>query len=349
MLPFFLRSWEYCVRNECRRPTQYALAQHTLSAPRRCALLLNPLGLLLMPIGVAWVASVSVLLVPDLAGAQDTAEYFRQNCMNCHTIGGGRLTGPDLKNLSQRQEREWLVNFLVDPRGVITSGDPYAQQLLEEFRNVPMPNMPGMKRALAESLLDLIKAESKLDTSQFQGRQTADRPFTDEDRLQGNKLFIGQWRLFNGGTPCIACHSAPALPTSPQRRAPTTSTAMSRLRPVGELPFLGGGQLGPSMTSAYERLGGSKLLRDWLASDLIESPHPVFKSHPLEADEVHALAAYIEGTASEQPSSPTIGRMTFLLLGLVSSTALVFLSAGIRKLQRWQARRRRLRSPQEKQ
>ena len=23
--------------------------------------------------------------------AQDTPDYFRQNCMNCHTIGGGRL------------------------------------------------------------------------------------------------------------------------------------------------------------------------------------------------------------------------------------------------------------------
>ena len=34
--------------------------------------------------------------------AQETAEYFRTRCTSCHTIGGGRLTGPDLKNVMQQ-------------------------------------------------------------------------------------------------------------------------------------------------------------------------------------------------------------------------------------------------------
>src|SRR6266498_1794214 len=36
--------------------------------------------------------------------AQEAADFFRQNCVSCHTVGGGRLTGPDLKNITQRKE-----------------------------------------------------------------------------------------------------------------------------------------------------------------------------------------------------------------------------------------------------
>jgi len=38
--------------------------------------------------------------------SQEAADFFRQNCISCHTVGGGRLTGPDLKNVTQRKERE---------------------------------------------------------------------------------------------------------------------------------------------------------------------------------------------------------------------------------------------------
>ena len=82
----------------------------------------------------------ALLMTASAAWAQETEDYFRQNCISCHTIGGGRLTGPDLKNVSQRQERDWLVRFMRNPRAMINSGDPYAQQLLSEARNTVMPN-----------------------------------------------------------------------------------------------------------------------------------------------------------------------------------------------------------------
>ncbi len=78
------------------------------------------------------------------ARAQDTPDYFRQNCMNCHTIGGGQLTGPDLKDVTQRKDRAWLANFMANPKAVIDSGDPYAVKIFEESRKVPMPTLPGL-------------------------------------------------------------------------------------------------------------------------------------------------------------------------------------------------------------
>jgi mono/diheme cytochrome c family protein len=86
------------------------------------------------------------LFSSSLAWAQ-TSEgvgFFRQNCTSCHTIGGGRLTGPDLKNVTQRKERTWLVQFLQDPKAMIGSGDSYALKLQQEVRGALMPTINGM-------------------------------------------------------------------------------------------------------------------------------------------------------------------------------------------------------------
>ena len=94
--------------------------------------------------------------------AQEAADFFRQNCTSCHTIGGGRLTGPDLKGVLTRKDREWLTRFVQNPQAMMDQGDPYALQLRQAARDVVMPTINGMNRARAESLLALIEAESKL-------------------------------------------------------------------------------------------------------------------------------------------------------------------------------------------
>ncbi len=75
------------------------------------------------------------------------------------------LTGPDLKNVTQRQNRDWLVKWIVDPEGVLASGDPYAIKLQKEARGAVMRNIPGMTPELANALLDFIEAESKKEKS----------------------------------------------------------------------------------------------------------------------------------------------------------------------------------------
>lgn len=248
---------------------------------------------------------VMAVVLADLAAsstgfAQDTPDYFRQNCMNCHTIGGGRLTGPDLKHVEQRKDREWLVQFMLNPRAVLDSGDPYAAKLLEESRNVPMPMLPGMTRERAEKLLDLIEAESKLDESQFKGLQISNKPFTDGDRQAGRALFQGVRRLQAGGTACIACHTV-----------------------HGQSAF-GGGRLGPDLTRVYERLKGRQSLSAWLMAPATETMQPAFKNHPLNADEIHALVAYFEELAPHSEADSSAGRAAFLLLGLGAACVCVF-------------------------
>jgi hypothetical protein len=70
--------------------------------------------------------------------ATDPVQLF-QLCAACHTIGKGKLIGPDLYNVTQRKDREWLLKFIKNSQEVIQSGDPYAVKLFEDHNKIPMP------------------------------------------------------------------------------------------------------------------------------------------------------------------------------------------------------------------
>ncbi len=80
---------------------------------------------------------------PALLAAQTPAEDYAQSCAMCHTIGGGPLAGPDLAGMSDRRERSWLIRFIVDPQAVIDSGDDAAQAMVDEYKGMVMPALPG--------------------------------------------------------------------------------------------------------------------------------------------------------------------------------------------------------------
>lgn len=262
------------------------------------------------------IAVLCTTLSAAIAWGQDTPDYFRQNCINCHTIGGGRLTGPDLKDVTERRDAEWLISFMQNPKAVLDSGDAYAAKLKEESRGVIMPVAPGMTRYRAEQIIKLIEAESKLEKSQFQGVRISNKPFTEQDRIAGREIFIGVRKLKNSGTACNSCHS------------------------MHDLAALGGGRLGPDLTRVYERLKGRKALGAWLMAPATETMQPVFKNHPLEAEEIHALTAYFEGAADQTEADASVNRIAFLLMGLATAAATIFVFDSI-----WKGRFHAVRRP----
>jgi len=70
--------------------------------------------------------------------AQAGEKHF-QVCSACHTIGGGKLIGPDLKGITDRREEAWLIRFIQNSQEVIKSGDPTAVAVFEEYNKIPMP------------------------------------------------------------------------------------------------------------------------------------------------------------------------------------------------------------------
>ena len=232
------------------------------------------------------------------AKAQDTDDYFKQNCTSCHTIGGGRLVGPDLKNVEARRDRAWLAAFILDPQKVIDSGDAYAAQILKDARGVAMPKAAGIDRARAEKILDLIAAESKLERSRFAGFALSDRPLTAADTARGERLFKGAERLKNGGPTCISCHT------------------------VGRMAGLGGGLLGPDLTEVLPRLQGRAALGAWLAAPATPTMGPVFKAHPLDPEEILPLVAYFE-TAAKNADGGAETRLGFVIVGVLGAAAML--------------------------
>ena len=66
-------------------------------------------------------------------------ETFKsKGCNACHTIGKGKLSGPDLLGVTDRREEEWLKKWLKSPDKMVMT-DPIAKEMLKEYY-VPMPN-----------------------------------------------------------------------------------------------------------------------------------------------------------------------------------------------------------------
>jgi mono/diheme cytochrome c family protein len=252
------------------------------------------------------------------AFAQDAAQTFRASCASCHTIGGGRLVGPDLKGSHERRERDWLKRFIANPKAVIDAGDATAAQLVQESRGVVMPTL-GIAPEVIDALIDLIAAESALPRSQFIGAAAAGgagpRPMTDADVALGRKLFMGSKLLAKRGPSCISCH---------------------QVRGVGAL---GGGRLGPDLTGVYARLGGQAALTSWLGSPASATMKPVFEGRPITPDEAHALASYLK-VAGARGGSAAPSMVSFVLLGLLGmAVGLVVLDLA------WNKRFRAVRRP----
>jgi mono/diheme cytochrome c family protein len=229
-----------------------------------------------------------LLLAAPAAWAQQPADYFRQNCASCHTVGGGRLTGPDLKDLGQRKDRAWLVQWLQNPKALIDAGDPYAQKLLQDSRGVVMPAVASMTPATANALLE---AESKLPKSHFAGSQISDRPFTPQDVVAGQEIFSGKRRLASAGPSCISCHT------------------------VRGLTGLSGGRLGPDLTLVYERLQGRKGLSAWLMNPASPTMAPVFRNSQIQPEEILPLVAFFEDAAKKGGQDDSSALLNFFLLG----------------------------------
>jgi cytochrome c2 len=228
---------------------------------------------------------------PPSGSVQQAADFFQQNCKACHTIGGGRLVGPDLKGATQRKDRAWLENFVQNPKAVIDSGDPYALQLRQDARGIVMPTIPGLTQQLAKQLVDLIEEQSEHSKSGFGGTAISDRPFTAADVSLGAEIFRGKRKLRRGGPACISCHT------------------------LGTLGWLGGGRLGPDLTRAYERLGGRKAVAAWLAAPATPTMQAVFRGSALQDEEILPLLAVFENASQNSLPADSTSQVDFLFAG----------------------------------
>ncbi|MCG3134663.1 MAG: hypothetical protein HMLKMBBP_01979 [Planctomycetes bacterium] len=251
-------------------------------------------------------AAVFAAAAPALAGdppSEETIAWFKQNCTSCHTIGGGRLSGPDLKGVLARRTRAQLETFIADPKAAIDSGDPYWVKAWNDSNGVYMPAPAGASPDRIRKAIDLIEAESAKEKSQFAGTAVSDRPLVADDVARGRALFEGTLAFREGAPSCIGCHS------------------------VDGLSGFGGGRLGKDLTHVFARLGGRKPLAAWLSAPQSPVMTPVYRDRPFTEAEILGLVAYLKersetnaGAAgadlSGEPRTGGSGMFAFLAAGV---------------------------------
>jgi len=68
----------------------------------------------------------------------DGAQIYKANCTACHTIGAGRLIGPDLSGVTEKREEKWLKSWITNSQDLIASGDVDAIAIFEEYNKTVM-------------------------------------------------------------------------------------------------------------------------------------------------------------------------------------------------------------------
>ncbi|HET7183603.1 MAG TPA: c-type cytochrome [Terriglobales bacterium] len=241
---------------------------------------------------------IALLFITVHAFGQDRVhDYFDQNCSSCHSIGGGVLAGPDLKNVTKRADRHWLVEFIRDPDAKISAKDKYALQLVQEAQGITMPGFADINNEFGEQVLQYIDQQSS------GGALAAAPPAGLGDANRGRTIFVGARPLRNGGTACMACHRAASVAS-------------------------GGGRLGPELTLVHRKLGGDRGMPPWLSNPPTQVMATVYRSRPLTAAEVADLTSFFRETseASRQLSNAPLHRVQMFGLG---GSLVLFVVAGV--------------------
>lgn len=238
-------------------------------------------------------------LVPSgrvVASTNGGKAIFQQKCVACHTIGGGKLIGPDLQGVTARRDKAWLSRWIREPDKMLSAGDPLAAQLLQEFNNVPMPNMALGEADVVAVISYLEEAAGKTSVSKTTHSLPEAAPPTQDTIEQGQNLFQGKVRFANGGPSCISCHH------------------------VKNDAVIGGGILAKELTTVFSRMGG-----EGVRAILGGPPFPVmqaaYKGMPFTDDEIHALVGFLQHADSEhayqQPRDYGWGLFSAGLVGIV--------------------------------
>ncbi len=221
---------------------------------------------------------VSTSYSQEVATLDPGEQVFQATCFACHTIGGGRLVGPDLAGVHERRSQEWLESFVKSSQSMINDGDADAVALFEEYNRMPMPDSLVSDEQVKQ-VLSYIVAQSSDEAAAADAGEIAqvapEESASEEDIHTGQELFQGHIRFVNGGPACNACHE------------------------VRNDAVIGGGILATELTSVFSRMGGAGV-----KAILGHAPFPVmqvaYQNQSLTESEVVALVAFLEYADSEQ-------------------------------------------------
>ena len=103
---------------------------------------------------VATAAAPAAAAAP-VAGAGDPAkgkELFNGNCAACHKLDA-KMTGPMLRNIIVKHDKEWLYKWIANSQALIKSGDAAANVLWAEYKPSVMTSFPQLSHGDIDNII----------------------------------------------------------------------------------------------------------------------------------------------------------------------------------------------------
>lgn len=229
----------------------------------------------------------SVAFAKPSAQIDGEALFTTKGCNACHTIGGGKLVGPDLQGVTELRTNEWLTRWLTAPDQMLKT-DPDAMALLAEYNNIPMPNL-GLKPEEIAALITYLGGDATISGA------TVELPAGDA--TSGKAYFVGDKRFENGGPHCISCHS------------------------VAGIGSLGGGNLGPDLTTSGF-VQSDVAFASFMGAPSTQTMGAIWANTPLTAQEQADLYAFLS-KASVTKRDPS-ALFQIAALAVAGAAALIF-------------------------
>lgn len=232
-------------------------------------------------------ASLSLCFMLFTVGvkAQNGEAIFRQNCGVCHTVGNGRLVGPDLIGVTTKRTEEWLMKWTKGSQALIKSGDADAKAISAEFNGMVMPDQGHIADGDLKAIYAFIASKSSAapsvasaDTAKKEVVPDASNNASPELIETGKNIFLGSHSLANGGPSCISCHN---------------------VNYTGVMP---GGLLAKDLTTVYSRLGGDAGLQGMLGAPPFPAMTQAYKDKPITEPEIAALTAFFNKVDKDKPN-----------------------------------------------
>lgn len=83
--------------------------------------------------------------------------FATKGCTACHTIGKGKLVGPDLKGVAKTMGPDWIRHWLKNTTGMLKT-DKHALELEKQY-GIPMPQQSLTDEEI-NSLIDYFNANN---------------------------------------------------------------------------------------------------------------------------------------------------------------------------------------------
>ncbi|MCB0376395.1 MAG: cytochrome c, partial [Sinomicrobium sp.] len=87
----------------------------------------------MLTIGIALLLIFSTPLFAQEGDPVKGKTLFNSNCASCHNLDR-KMTGPPLRGVGNKYEREWIYSWVANSSAVVKSGDKQAVAIFNEYK-----------------------------------------------------------------------------------------------------------------------------------------------------------------------------------------------------------------------